>query len=207
MARQRLAKTKKKAAEGNKRSYMKQSDVPIASLDDALRIPTVIFEHYAGRPTPPLQVAKALNVDPLGSQIRVLSGASIAFGLIEGGAQAANIAVTPLAARIVRPTADDEDVIARREAVLRPRIFKEFLERYDKHPFPRDDIAINVLEQMGVPRAKVSEVLARLSASAKSVGFLHAIKDKTYVDLSSAAPPSASNEEDALDAEPVAEDQ
>src|ERR1700750_535257 len=107
MARKKVSK--KKAAEGNKRSYMKQSDVPNASLDDALRIPTAIFEHYAGKPTPPLQVAKALNVDPLGPQIRVLSGSSIAFVFIEGGAQAANISVTPLATKIIRPTTEDED--------------------------------------------------------------------------------------------------
>src|SRR5688572_13353963 len=74
-----------------KRSYLKQTDVPIASLDDALRIPQAVFDHYAGRPTPPFHIAKALSVDPKGSQMRLLSGAGIAFGLIEGGAQAAVI--------------------------------------------------------------------------------------------------------------------
>lgn len=211
MARQKLAK---KAAGGGKRSYLKQSDVPNASLDDALRIPAAIFEHYAGKPTAPLQVAKALSIDPLGSQIKVLSGASIAFGLIEGGAQAASIAVTPLASSIIRPTTEDQAPIARREAVLRPRIFKEFLERYDQHPFPREDIAANVLEQMGVPRAKVSEVLARLLASAKSVGFLHTIKDKTYVDLGAATSFAASDDSEqasdsraVVDDKPIVEDQ
>jgi hypothetical protein len=154
----------KKSEAPAKRTYMKQSDVPIAGLEDALRIPKAIFEHYAGKPTAPLHVAKALNVDPLGSQIRVLSGASIAFGLIEGGAQAATISLTPLANRIVRPKTEDEDSQARREAVLGPRVFREFLERYNGHAFPRTDIAINVLEEMGVPRAKATEVLERLVA-------------------------------------------
>src|SRR5882672_5182792 len=110
-----------KSAAAPKRPYLKQSDVPSGSLDDALRIPQAILDHYAGNPTSPLHVAKALNVDPKGSQVRVLSGASIAFGLIEGGAQAASISVTDLARRVLRPKEDGQDLAAKREAVLRPR--------------------------------------------------------------------------------------
>jgi hypothetical protein len=65
---------KKVTTAAAKRPYLKQSDVPSASLADALRIPKAIAENYGGKPTPPLQVAMALNVDPGGSQIRVLSG-------------------------------------------------------------------------------------------------------------------------------------
>jgi hypothetical protein len=50
-----------------KRTYLKQSDVPMASLDDALRVVEAIFDHYAGKPTSPFQLAKALNLDPKGS--------------------------------------------------------------------------------------------------------------------------------------------
>jgi hypothetical protein len=85
-----------------KRSYLKQTDVPIASLDDALRLPRAIFEHYAGKPTTPFNVAKALNIDPKGSQLKLLSGAAIAFGLTEGGAQVSAITPTELARRAIR---------------------------------------------------------------------------------------------------------
>jgi hypothetical protein len=104
-----VRKTSKKkvtaGAKQAKRAYVKQSDVPAASLDEAIRVPQSILDHYAGRPTTPLQLAKALNVDPKGTQVRVLSGAAIAFGLIEGGAQATSITITDLAKRILRPTA------------------------------------------------------------------------------------------------------
>ena len=170
----------------SKRSYLRQADVPTTSLDDALRIPQAIFDHYAGRPTAPLYVAKALSVDPKGSQMRLLSGASIAFGLIEGGAQATTINVTELARRVIRPRVEDEDIEAKREAVLRPRVFGDFLTRYDQSPFPRQDIALNVLEDLGVPRDKADEVLERLDASAKSVGFIEQINGKSYVSLSGA---------------------
>src|SRR5439155_6536816 len=137
----------------------------------------------AGRPTAPLYVAKALNVDPKGSQLKVLSGAAIAFGLVDGGSQAAAISVTDLARKILRPREEGADLAARRESVLKPRVFGDFLRNYDSHPFPRQDIALNVLEGMGVPRNKVAEVLERISASARSVGFLEDIKDKVYVSL------------------------
>jgi len=166
-----------------KRPYLKQSDVPGASLDEALRVPQAILDHYAGKPTAPLYVAKALNVDPKGSQLKVLTGAAIAFGLIEGGSQAASIAVTDLAKRILRPKEEGSDLIAKRESVLTPRVFGEFLRNYDSHPFPRQDIALNVLEEMGVPREKTGEVLDRIDSSARSVGFLEEIKEKTYVSL------------------------
>lgn len=170
-------------APAEKRTYLKQSDVPAASLEEALRIPQAILDHYAGKPTAPLYVAKALNVDPKGSQLKLLSGASIAFGLIEGGAQASSITVTDLAKRILRPKAEGADLQAKREAVLLPRIFGDFLRNYDGHPFPRQDIALNVLEDFGVPRDKAPEVLERIDSSARVVGFIEEIKGKLYVTL------------------------
>lgn len=182
-----MAKKSSQPAPPVKRAYLKQSDVPSGSLDDALRIPQAILDHYAGRPATPLQVAKALNVDPKGSQIRVLSGAGIAFGLIEGGAQAASISVTDLARRILRPKEEGADLSAKREAVLQPRVFGEFLRKYDGSPFPRTDIAQNVLEELGVPREKAEGVLEQIDASARSVGFIEEIKGKNYVTLQGAA--------------------
>jgi hypothetical protein len=166
-----------------KRTYLKQTDVPNATLDEALRLPGAIFDHYAGKPTQPLFVAKALNIDPNGSQLKVLSGASIAFGLTEGGPQAGTISITELAKRILRPTEEEAELTARREAVLKPRIFGEFLHRYDGNPFPRPDIAVNILEEMGVPREKTQEVIERIETTAQSVGFLQEIKGKKYVSL------------------------
>ncbi|HEY8938163.1 MAG TPA: TIR domain-containing protein [Cyclobacteriaceae bacterium] len=166
-----------------KRTYIKQSDVPLMSLDEALRIPQAILDHYAGKPSQPIYVAKALNIDPNGSQFKFITGAAIGYGLIEGGAQASAISLTELAKRILRPKVDGTDITAKREAVLMPRIFKDFLTTYDSHPFPRQDIAINVLEDMGVPREKAEEVLQRIESSATSVGFLEEIKGKLYVAL------------------------
>lgn len=190
-----------------KRAYLKQSDVPMASLEDALRVAEAIFDQYGGKPTSPLHLAKALNLDPKGSQLKLLTGAAMAFGLIEGGAQASSISATDLARRVLRPKEENEDQTAKREAVLKPRIFGDFLRQYDGHPFPRQDIAVNVLEEMGVPRAKAPEVLERIDGSARSVGFIEEIKGKNYVSLEGAgvqpAPSEAADDKSvaALEAE------
>lgn len=199
-----LTKPKKKAvvhraAPVQKRAYLKQSDVPMTSLEFALRMPQAILDHYAGKPVTPLQLAKAVEMDPKGSQIRVLSGAAIAFGLVEGGAQATSISVTPLARRILRPRAEGEDIQAKREAVLLPRVFGDFLRQYNGNAFPRQDIALNVLEDMGVPREKAAEVLERIDSSARSVGFIEEIKGKTYVTLQGVAVTNLETEPNGTD--------
>jgi hypothetical protein len=180
-----------------KRAYIKQTDVPMVPLDEALRVPQAILDHYAGKPSSPLHVAKALNIDPGGSQFKFLSGAAIAYGLIEGGAQAVAISVTDLARRILRPRTENDDLAAKREAILSPRVFKEFLQQYDGHPFPRADIAQNVLEEMGVPREKTTEVLDRIDSCARSVGFIEEIRDKLYVSLLGASTTFQSQSGDA----------
>ena len=180
-----------------KRSYVKQSDVPSASLEEALRIPQAIVEHYGGRPATPIHIAKALNMAPNGSQIQVLSGASIAFGLIEGGAQAATISLTDLAKQVLRPKQEGEDLSAKRVAMMRPRVYSEFLRRYNGSPLPRQDIGQNVLEDLGVPRDKTAEVLDRIITSAQSVGFIEEIKGKQYVSLQGAVGSIEPSEEGA----------
>ena len=93
--------SKKSAAK--KRSYLRQSDIPKHSLEEALRVPRAIVDNYAGDPTPPLKVAAALDLLPGGSEFKMLSGAAIAYGLVSGGSQAKEIAVESLGKRILKP--------------------------------------------------------------------------------------------------------
>jgi hypothetical protein len=96
---------------------------------------------------------------------------------------AGTFSVTELAQRILRPTKESSEIEAKREALLKPRIFGEFLRDYDGNAFSRQDIALNVLESKGVPRDKTAEVLDRLLASAISVGFIEEIKGKNMCHL------------------------
>ncbi|MGH2796501.1 MAG: hypothetical protein ACRDM0_02235 [Thermoleophilaceae bacterium] len=176
------------AAKGRQRSRLSQEDVPSYSLEEAMRVPRAIAENGAYKPTKPLNVASGMKMTPGSGTFRGLTGAAIAYGLTTGGSFAPEIALTPLGMRVVRPTRVGDDLVAKREAVLRPKIIGEFLRQYDGAAFPTDQIAKNVLLDKGVPADRVDDVLALILASAETVGFLKDLNGKRYVDLAGATP-------------------
>jgi predicted nucleotide-binding protein len=198
-----MAKNGNPASTGAPRKYVSQADVPTSSLERALRIPRAIADNYGYKPTSPLQVAVALNVQPSSSNFRMMTGAAIAYGLTSGGSNADTISITPLAMRIVRPTTEGDDTAAMREAFLKPRVIREFLQKYDRAPIPRDDIARNVLMEFGVPTDRTTEIFTLIVEGAKELDFLKSIKDRTYVDLSAA---KASVENKVIESTPAAGD-
>ncbi len=201
----------KPPAKAVQRSYVSQADVPAVSLEKALRIPKAIADNYGYKPTSPLQVGVALGIQPSTGGFRLLTGAAIAYGVTAGGYNADAISLTPLGMRIIRPTAEGDDLVAKREALLKPRVIREFLQKYDKAPVPRDEIARNVLVELGVPADRTEEVLQLIVESAGQLGFLQKIKDRTYVDLGGAKIPvevevssgAATDESGNNDREPV----
>lgn len=178
------------------RVYISQADIPSVSLEKAIRIAAAIGDNYGYKPSTPLQVAKAVGIQPSSGGFRMLTGASIAYGLTTGGYNADGIAITPLGMRIVRPTAEDDDLAAKREALLRPRIIREFLKKYDGAPIPKESIGQNVLIEMGVPQERCAEVLKLILDGASSVGFLQQIKDRSYVELNNTPVPRGPSIED-----------
>lgn len=165
------------------RTRLKQADVPGYSLEQALRIPRAIHDNYAGKPTTPLRVASAMNVQPGSGPFRQLCGSAIAYELTEGSYSATEIKLTQLGRRIMRPMVEGDDLVAKREALLKPRVINEFLTHYNGSPIPKDNIAQNVLNDMGVPDGRTSEVLALIIESAEALGLITEIKGKRYVDL------------------------
>src|SRR5690606_38607380 len=123
------AKAKPTAVEAPKAKQVRisQSDVPAYSLEEALRVASAIADNYAGEPTKPLEVAAAMNLAPASSHFRMLTGSAIAYGLTTGGYNAPEIALTPLATRILSPLEVGDDLIAKREALLSPKIVGQFL--------------------------------------------------------------------------------
>ncbi|MEQ1933576.1 MAG: TIR domain-containing protein, partial [Fimbriimonadaceae bacterium] len=170
-------------ASAEKRSYLSQTDVPGSSLENALRVPRAISEHYAGDPVTPLQLAAALEMSPNAGPFRMLCGTSIAYGLTDGGSNAQQISLQSLGKRIVKPLEEGDDALAKREAILKPRVVGEFLTKYSGSPLPRHDIALNVLQEMGVPKDKAESVFSLIVDGAQTVGLLREIKGKQYVDL------------------------
>lgn len=185
MAKKRTAKksTNRNEKSSKKRQYLSQTDVPSLTLEQALRIPRAISENYASEPVTPLQLASALNMTPTSGPFRTLCGTSIAYELTQGGYSANEITITDLAKRIIKPLEEGDDIIAKRESTLKPRILNEFLNKYNGSSLPRHDIALNVLEGMGVPSNKTESVYTMILDSAQSVGLLREIKNKQFVDL------------------------
>jgi predicted nucleotide-binding protein len=174
------------------RAYMSQEEIPAYDLDDALLVPKALIQEYGGHPSTPLDVAAAMDLTPTSGKFRMLCGASIAYGLTTGGYNATQIAVTDLAKQIVEPQEENADLEGKRQAIMKPRILREFLSKYSGSPLPREDIAANVLKSMNVPADRTKQVWEMILKSAESVGFLQTIKDRRYVNLGGIKPTSAS---------------
>lgn len=189
MASTDSAKTPSSAAP-TKRVRVSQLEVPAYSLDDALRVASALADNYASAPTKPLEVAAAMNLAPGSSHFKMLTGAAIAYGLTTGGYNAAEIALTPLAERILRPLEEGDDLIAKREALITPNVVGQFLKRYNGSPLPPEAIANNVLMSMGVPKERTETVYRLIIDGASSLGLLQEIKGKKYVNVDRKPSPS-----------------
>src|SRR5258706_1709149 len=161
MAKKSIQTSKDKGSQtpSPKRTYYKQSDFPLTSLQQAQKIASAIVDNFAGDGGSPPDVALALGISPTSSAWPALTGAAIAYGLIDGGINANTMKLTNLGKRLVAPEAEGEDLTARREAILRPKVLRDFFERYRRAQFPNDVIASNGLKSMSLPADRVESGL------------------------------------------------
>jgi hypothetical protein len=172
-----------KPATGARRVRVSQADVPRHPLGEALKVARCIEDHYGGSVTTPLDVATSIGSTPTSSWFRTITGAAIAYGLTSGGPNSAHIGLTSLGRRAAAPTDESDERAATVEALLKPRIVREFLQKYDQKKLPPDHIAQNVLTQLGVDREASERTLAVIRDSALFAGVLRSHKDNEYVDL------------------------
>jgi predicted nucleotide-binding protein len=194
-----------KQASEAKRSRISQSDFPNISLEEALRIARGLWENYAGKGAAPHNVAMALDLSPTSGGWRNLCGASIAYGLTEGGYNASEITLTDLGRRVVAPTAEGDELVAMQEAALKPRVLGDFYKHYDRAKFPRDDIAANVLVGKGLPKDRVGGLVALLKRNGDFVGFIKQTKTGPFVSLDAPSGQTAFRS-GGLDSAPAAND-
>ncbi len=181
----------------SKRVRLSQADVPSMELERTLRLARAIWDHFAGKGARPLQLAEALDVKPSSGGWRELCGASMAYGLTDGGYNAQEIRLTDLGRRIVAPRDEGDDAVAVVEASLAPRVCKEFLTKYDGAKFPIDRVAVSVLVDLGVPKERTERVVGILRANSQFAGVLRSIKGETYLALGTPVPPLRKEEMDA----------
>ncbi len=160
-----------------------QSDFPRFTLQKSIEVAQALWDNYAGKSAIPIQLAGAMDVSPTSSNWQRLPGSSVAYGLTTGSYNSQHITLTELGKRIVAPTKDGDDKKAIVESILKPRILKEFYTRYDKAKFPKDQIAINVLIELGIPKEEAENGLKILKENGRYAGILKDIKGNLYVVL------------------------
>jgi hypothetical protein len=157
--------------------------VPRHPLEEALRIPQALSDEYGKQPASPVDVGAAIGLQPTTGKFRSLAGAALAYGLTDGGPNVKEIGLSDLGRRIVAPTAEGDDLAAKREAFLRPRVIHDFLEKYDGSKIPSEQIGMNVLESMGVTSEATRRVLNLIQSGAQELGLLRDIGGSKFVQL------------------------
>lgn len=186
----RRAPTSTEKAGGEKRTYFKQADFPQTTVQQAQKIASALIDNFAGRDGSPPDIALAIGISPTSSAWPALAGASIAYGLTEGGVNANTIKLTPLGRKLVAPEEEGDDLAARREAIVKPRISKEFFERYRRAKFPNDTIASNVLRTFGLPADRVQSALEILKENGRYAGIIRETPTGPFVNLDSPGVPA-----------------
>jgi predicted nucleotide-binding protein len=175
---------------------MSQTDFPRESLQKALRIANAIWENFAGRGAAPHEIAMALDVSPTSGSWRDLCGAAIAYGVTEGGCNATEIRLSDLGRRIVAPTQEGGEVAARVEAAMKPKLMCEFFSKYNRAKFPKENIAENVLIQIGLPKDRASRAVQLIIENGNFVGILRQTKTGLFVAVDTPAPVQTFNSAD-----------
>lgn len=174
----------------DKRVYFKQADFPQTTLQQAQKIASALVDNFAGDSGSPPDVALALGISPTSSGWQSLAGASIAYGLTEGGVNANVMKLTMLGRRLVAPEAEGEDVVARREAILKPRILREFFEKYRRAKLPNETIAANVLRSLGLPADRAETSLEIIKINGSYAGIIRETPTGPFINLDSPGVPS-----------------
>jgi len=171
--------------EKEKNIRMSQGDMPRATLREALVLAEALRDNFAGRDASAIDLAQSVNRSPSSSSWRFLTGAAVAYGLTTGGYNASSISLGQTGEKIVTPTNEGDDREGLIQAVLAPAIPKAFFEKYDRNKFPSENIAKNVLCQLGVPRERADEAFKIVMDNSKLANILTEVNGSQYIQLKS----------------------
>jgi predicted nucleotide-binding protein len=188
----------RKAVADSKRPYFRQSDFPQTTLQKSQRIAASLVDNFGATEGSPPDIALDIGASPTSSSWRELAGSDIAYGLTEGGHNADKIKLLPLGKLLVSPVTEGDDLAARLEAVLKPRICREFFERYRRAKFPNDIVGAKVLADLGLPADRASAALEIVKANGRYAGIIRETPHGPFVNLDSpVVPPPATTSVDS----------
>jgi predicted nucleotide-binding protein len=172
----------------------KARQFPVHSLETALVVIKAIGEAGAGKQMDRLLLAKAIGRTPASSEYKLLLSSSLKYGLTEGTEKADFIVPTQLGLRFLKPTSDEEQAAALRQAALAPPLLMRILQHYDRNRLPQPEFLKHALERsFSVPAEHTQDLVELLTANARFVGFLEDISGSLYIRLAGATPPALSN--------------
>jgi hypothetical protein len=125
----------------------------------------------------------ALDLPTRGHVWADLCGASIAYGLTEGGINAVTISLTDLGKTIVAPTEEGQELDGMVQAALKPSIPRQFFERYNRSKFPQERNGQHVLVELGAPHDRARDVLSLIRSNGEFVGIIQQTATGPFVAL------------------------
>lgn len=145
---------------------------PRKTLEQALRVPQALKQYNGGKPWPPADVAKTLDLAPKSGNFFYIAGASRDFGLTTGSRDTAEIGLTDLGRKAVYPQSEADEGDARRDAFLSVDIFKRVVEHYGGSELPEATYRANTFEQVfGLDPSIHAEFVELFEKNAKYVGI------------------------------------
>ncbi|MPZ17346.1 MAG: hypothetical protein GEV06_05470 [Luteitalea sp.] len=167
--------------------------LPRRTLEDALRVATVIRDTYAGKPTSWPEIASALGVSEKNPMNRYPLWSAVAYGLVlkhEGN----TYSLGETGRKILAPTYDGEREEGVKKALFTPSVLSRFYTDYNGSTIPSDELFQNVLEtRYEVPRERTKEAIGILRENAKYAGALVTKDGKESLAFSDAAFPLPSS--------------
>ena len=135
-----------------------------------------------------------MDISPGSSNWRSLTGASAAYGLTIGAYNSDKISITDLAKKIIAPTVEGGEVLAKVEAMMKPEVLSKFFTKYNNAKLPKDTIIENVLrEEFNVPKDRIQSVLQLIKDNGEFTGVFRETKTGTFILIDNPQPTEHDN--------------
>lgn len=183
---------------------MATRNYPRDSLQQALVVAQKITDENAAAPMKRLLVADALGLSPSSSNFRYLLSSSRTYGLTEGTEKAIDVSITELGKKVAR-SSGVERMVALRQAVMTPDLFKDFFERFNGNKLPSAEMLKKILvTDFHVPADRSEEAADLITENGTFTGLIRQISGAPHVLID--APGSSPAEETPEPSPPVVDD-
>lgn len=160
----------------------KISPYPAASLEQALRILKKIYEVNSGNKLTPIELAKALEMQPSSGSFRSMLSASVKFGLTSGQYNSKFIDPTERGHIVMVPTHEKEGAEALVAAFRSVESHQILESEYGNKSLPADEYGINTASRLlKLEAPPATKCWKRFLADCKFLDWIVEIKGRKYL--------------------------